>query len=59
MLLTDNDIGFRCSGASEKRSGPSTELKTARIRRFAFRIANNALPAAEIIAGDRFPGIEL
>ena len=45
VLLTDNDTGFWCSGASEKRYGASTEPKTARIRQFVVRIANNALPA--------------
>ena len=53
MLLTDNDTGFWCSGASEKRSGPLTNPKTGRIRRFAVRIANNALPARGGIRGFR------
>ena len=60
MLLTDNDTGFRCSGASEKRSGPLINPETGRIRRFAVRIANNALPArSEILASGWLPGIEL
>ncbi|MCY3876523.1 MAG: hypothetical protein OXF88_19815 [Rhodobacteraceae bacterium] len=59
MLLTDNDTDFRCSGASEKRSGPLINPKIGRIRRLATRITNNALPAAaEILDDNRPSGIE-